>query len=73
MTLSIRVGNDNDMPPKPKNWPSCGSFSFEESINHEVQHFHKEATQLEQNLANTLISSLFQINLLVILLCLYNF
>jgi hypothetical protein len=29
-TLLLRVGNENDLPPKPKRWPQCGSFSLDD-------------------------------------------
>lgn len=46
MTLVVKVGNNQDLAPKPKNWPSCGSFSFERSDRNVV-----ESNQAERNLS----------------------
>lgn len=46
MTLVVKVGNNQDLAPKPKNWPSCGSFSFERSDHNVV-----ESNQAERNLS----------------------
>ncbi len=31
MALLIKIGQEKDLPPEPKNWPQCGSFKFENS------------------------------------------
>jgi hypothetical protein len=28
MALLIKIGQDRDLPPEPKNWPQCGSFKY---------------------------------------------
>jgi len=43
MTLVVKVGNNQDLAPKPKNWPSCGSFSFERSDHNVVESNQAEA------------------------------
>ena len=30
MTLALKVGGEDQLPPSPRNWPQCGSFVFDE-------------------------------------------
>ena len=51
--MSIKVGNDKQIPPKPQNWQSCGSYfnKIEERADKKQNEQNKPSKQ-ELNMSN---------------------
>ena len=69
MTLAIKVGTDKDLPYKPENWPTCGSFSFNKLETLAVDQYQAEL----QNFSNILKQDKLLIKLLHLFIFIYHF
>ena len=68
MTLAIKVGSNKDLPPKPENWPTCGSFSFNKLATRVGDEY-----QAEQNFSNIFKHDKLLIELLYLFIFIYHF